>query len=181
MDLKQALPDTVSLFHEDVEWIQLIDYEHVPFRCRKCHNLGHLYRDCPLNKKPPPQMSSENQASNNFTKLVNRRRGNKKSTANPKTDQVKMSKPSTSNSFEALASNDMQDPDNGPKNNKESNKEQPKGTSQQPGDILLNKSTPQSQTKTQAWNFQGMEVNNPEPSTKTLKEREEASQEPQIM
>lgn len=35
MDLKQALPDMVSLFHEDVEWIQRIDYEHVPFRCKK--------------------------------------------------------------------------------------------------------------------------------------------------
>lgn len=34
VDLKQPLPDTVSLSHEDVEWIQLIDYEHVPFRCR---------------------------------------------------------------------------------------------------------------------------------------------------
>jgi len=53
MDLKQALPDTVSILHEDVEWIQLIDYEHVSFRCRKCHNLGHLFGDCPLNKKCP--------------------------------------------------------------------------------------------------------------------------------
>ena len=36
MDLKQPLPDTVSFFHEDYEWTQVIDYEHVPFRCRKC-------------------------------------------------------------------------------------------------------------------------------------------------
>ena len=52
MDMKQPLPDTVSLCHEDVECIQLIDYEHVPFRCRKCHELGHLFRYCPLNSKP---------------------------------------------------------------------------------------------------------------------------------
>ena len=178
MDLKQALPDTVSLFHEDVEWIQLIDYEHVPFRCRKCHNLGHLYRDYPLNKKTPSQMTSDNQELDGFTKVVNHRRGNKKSTVHPKIDQVNMSKPSTSNSFETLASNDMQDPNNGPLKDKESNKEQLEGTSQQPGDNLLRKSTPQSQTKTQAWQTQGMEVDNPEPSAKTLKESEEASQEP---
>lgn len=39
MDLKQPLPDTVRLYHQDQDWIQVIDYEHVPFRCRKCHAL----------------------------------------------------------------------------------------------------------------------------------------------
>lgn len=85
MDLKQALPDTVSLFHEDVEWIQLIDYEHVPFRCRKCHDLGHLYRDCPLNSKPSVQNTQENPTPDGFTKVLNRRRGNKKSVISTKT------------------------------------------------------------------------------------------------
>eukprot|EP00253_Pinus_taeda_P017393 PITA_17393 len=61
MDLKQPLPDMVRFLHEDVEWIQLIDYEHVPFRCRKCHNLGHLFRDCPLNRKMPTSTNAENQ------------------------------------------------------------------------------------------------------------------------
>jgi len=43
MHLSKALPDVVSLYHDDYEWLQTIDYEHVPFRCRKCHALGHLF------------------------------------------------------------------------------------------------------------------------------------------
>jgi len=86
MDLKKALLDMVGLFYEDVEWIQLIYYEHVPFRCRKCHDLGHLYRDCPLNRKPPPQMDPDNLTSDRFTKVMNHRRGHKKSIANTKTN-----------------------------------------------------------------------------------------------
>ena len=47
--LNEALPESVTLAHRDEEWIQPLDYEHVPFRCRKCHALGHLFRDCPQN------------------------------------------------------------------------------------------------------------------------------------
>lgn len=93
MDLKQAFPDTVSPSHEDVEWIQLIDYEHVPFRCRKCHDLGHLFRDCPLNSKPSGQSTQENPAPDGFTKVVNRRRGNKKSMNSTKMTPADLSKP----------------------------------------------------------------------------------------
>lgn len=28
----------------------MLDYEGVPFRCRRCHKVGHLFKDCPLNK-----------------------------------------------------------------------------------------------------------------------------------
>jgi len=52
MHLDKALPDSVSLYHDDFEWIQLIDYEHVTFRCRKCHAHGHLFHDFPLNATP---------------------------------------------------------------------------------------------------------------------------------
>lgn len=33
MCLDKALPESVSLSHRDEEWIQPLDYEHVPFRC----------------------------------------------------------------------------------------------------------------------------------------------------
>lgn len=49
MHLTKSLVDSVSLFHDDFEWIQRLDYKHIPFRCRKFHEHGHLFRDCPLN------------------------------------------------------------------------------------------------------------------------------------
>ena len=60
MHIAKSLPDSIMLAHEETEWIQLIDYEHVPFHCRKCHEHKKLYRDCPRNKihtdnkKSPP-------------------------------------------------------------------------------------------------------------------------------
>lgn len=33
MDLNQALPDAVNISYFDKDWLQIIDYEHVPFRC----------------------------------------------------------------------------------------------------------------------------------------------------
>lgn len=51
MQLDKPLPDLVSILHDDFEWVQPLDYEHVPFHCRRCHALGHIFRDCPLNAK----------------------------------------------------------------------------------------------------------------------------------
>jgi len=50
MDLSRALLDEVILevFYE--KWVQTVDYEHIPFICRRCHEHGHLFRDWPLSK-----------------------------------------------------------------------------------------------------------------------------------
>jgi len=61
MDLSGALPDEVILEVFDEEWVQTVDYEHIPFRCRRCHEHGHLLRDCPLSK-------AENKNKNNTMK-----------------------------------------------------------------------------------------------------------------
>jgi hypothetical protein len=42
-------PGSVTIEYQDEDWIQTIDYEHIPFHCRKFHEHGHLFRDCPLN------------------------------------------------------------------------------------------------------------------------------------
>jgi hypothetical protein len=49
MDISKAFPGSITLEYQDEDWNQTIDYEHIPFRCRKCHEHGHLFRDCPLN------------------------------------------------------------------------------------------------------------------------------------
>jgi hypothetical protein len=49
MDISKALPGSIMLEYQDEDWNQKIDYEHIPFRCRKCHEHDHLFRDFPLN------------------------------------------------------------------------------------------------------------------------------------
>jgi hypothetical protein len=53
MDISRALPGSVTLEYQDEDWSQTIDYEHIPFRCRKFHEHGHLFRDSPLNSQGP--------------------------------------------------------------------------------------------------------------------------------
>jgi len=181
MDLKQALPDTVSLLHEEVEWIQLIDYEHVLFRCRKCHNLGHLFRDCPLNKKMPTSTNANNQAPDGFTKVVNRRRGNKEPNTNSKTDQANKAKSSKPNSFETLANLEAQDPAQEMQKVKDLIQDLPAGPPQHSGDSQSKKLFNISKVDSQAGVSQEMEMDNPESSSKTLKETEEVFTEIQVM
>lgn len=50
MDVSGALHDGLWLEFRDEDYFQAIDYEQIPFRCRKCHEHGHLIRECPLNK-----------------------------------------------------------------------------------------------------------------------------------
>ena len=47
MDLSGALLEAIILEVYDEEWVQTMDNEHIPFRCCKCHEHGHLYRDFP--------------------------------------------------------------------------------------------------------------------------------------
>jgi hypothetical protein len=51
MDVSGALPEAICLEFRDEEWIQKIDYEQIPFQCRRCHEHGLLIREFPLNKK----------------------------------------------------------------------------------------------------------------------------------
>lgn len=102
MHLSKALPDAVSLYHDDYEWLQIIDYEHVPFHCRKCHAQGHLFQDCPSNMKSMTTPSMDKSDSDGFTKVPNRKKTHKKPSPSVKKPVTSTSLPSTSNSFEIL-------------------------------------------------------------------------------
>jgi len=71
MHLNKAHSHSVSLYHDDFKWIQSIDYEHVPFRCIKCHAHGHVFCDFPQNAKPTTNTTSEMPDSEVFTKVNN--------------------------------------------------------------------------------------------------------------
>ena len=78
MDLSGALLDEVILELFDEEWIQIIDYEHIPFRCRKCHEHGHLVRDCPLSKIEDKSKANIMKDPKSFFKVVHKGKGSKR-------------------------------------------------------------------------------------------------------
>ena len=104
MHLTTALADSVSLFHDDYEWIQPLDYEHIHFRCRKCHEHGHLFRDCPLNMQAKDSSPDLNKDSEGFTKIPICRRHTRK----PHATQDQTIKIDPQNRFTVLASQDPQ-------------------------------------------------------------------------
>lgn len=71
MDLSGALLEEIILEVFDQEWVQTVDYEHIPFKCRKCHEHGHLFRNCPLNKEIKKSSSNTVKESDSFQKVVN--------------------------------------------------------------------------------------------------------------
>lgn len=79
LDVSRALHEGVWLEYRDEEYFQALDYEQIPFRCRKCHEHGHLIRDCPLNRKEAEEDKTQNNKDkNNFIKPKNRQRANKR-------------------------------------------------------------------------------------------------------
>jgi hypothetical protein len=78
MDVSGALPEVICLEFKDEEWIQNINYEQIPFRCRRFHEHGHLFREIPLNKKKEMENSKPQQDEDGFVKPKPRSRANKR-------------------------------------------------------------------------------------------------------
>ncbi|XP_057862719.1 uncharacterized protein LOC131071037 [Cryptomeria japonica] len=53
VDLNNPLPDSMEIRMGSSSWIQQLDYETLPFRCRICHEYGHLHCKCPRFKSSP--------------------------------------------------------------------------------------------------------------------------------
>jgi hypothetical protein len=68
MDISQALPGLVTIKYQDEDWIQTINYEHIPFHCKKCHEHGHLFHDFPLNAQTPK--TGEGKQKDGFTSVT---------------------------------------------------------------------------------------------------------------
>lgn len=179
IDLKQPLPDTVSFFHEDSEWVQVIDYEQVPFRCRKCHDIGHLYRDCPLNKTPSMPDKSNNHSTDGFTKVVNKRRGNKKATNNPKANPS--NKATSSNRFEVLNKTYERGSDEEQEKDEAVQQQQPGETSMQGGKKIIHQEHLKEPNKNMSKQSEKMDMEYSQPSGKALTETEDFLQSPQVM
>lgn len=47
-DTREELEENITLHWQHLSHRQNLNYEGVPFRCRRCHKVGHLFKDCPL-------------------------------------------------------------------------------------------------------------------------------------
>jgi hypothetical protein len=85
------------LDYQDEEWAQTLDYEHIPFRCRKCHEHDHLFREFPLNNPPKTAQEDSDKPKDGFTQVTGRRKHQTK-----RIPPQAPAGPPTKNSFDAL-------------------------------------------------------------------------------
>lgn len=78
LDTRGGLQEFITIQWRDTACKKIIDYEGIPYCCRRCHKVGHLFKDCPLLRKsrenvqegesehpldhPPWQNTEKNQA-----------------------------------------------------------------------------------------------------------------------
>lgn len=51
MDVSKGLPAEILIKTSKGSWIQSLDYEGIPFRCRRCFKTGHAAAQCGFEKK----------------------------------------------------------------------------------------------------------------------------------
>lgn len=104
MNIANPIPEAVELeYHEEV-WQQALDYEHIPFRCRKCHEYGHLYKECPLKaeeeERKTKQQRKNTEDNEGFQEIKNRKRSVKETPKEARKEQLAKAK--EGNLFEIL-------------------------------------------------------------------------------
>jgi hypothetical protein len=70
MNISKPLAGAITLDYQDNEWSQTLDYEHIPFRCRKCHEHGHLFHECPLNNPTKTNPEDLDKSKDGFTQVT---------------------------------------------------------------------------------------------------------------
>jgi hypothetical protein len=56
VDLEKGLPEAINLTLDKWTYLQQVDYEQLPFKCKVCHEYGHFAKHCP---KSPPETPPE--------------------------------------------------------------------------------------------------------------------------
>lgn len=93
--------------------MQTIDYEHIPFRCRKCHEHKHLFKEFPLNAANKDGNSDARKDKDGFAQAPGKcKQGGRKKTTQENKD------PSTNKKYAIL-----QDQPENPPNPKEAQME----------------------------------------------------------
>lgn len=78
MNIPSSPQEAINPELEGKYWIQTQDYEHIPFRCMRCHVHENLFFEFPLNepKKDPKEVEAKD--SEGFTKIPSNKHQNKK-------------------------------------------------------------------------------------------------------
>jgi len=50
VDLGKGLPEAIKIKVDQWTYIQQLDYEQLPFKCKVCHEYGHFVNRCSKNK-----------------------------------------------------------------------------------------------------------------------------------
>ena len=59
MDVSKGLPEKICLASPRGSWTQTLDYEGLPFRCKKCHMTGHVAARCSSEKARSKRLPSQ--------------------------------------------------------------------------------------------------------------------------
>lgn len=61
VDLEKVLPEAIQLNLDSWSYIQQVDYEQIPFKCKACHKYGHFSKSCPRAKETQDQDPKQDQ------------------------------------------------------------------------------------------------------------------------
>jgi hypothetical protein len=56
VDMEKCLPEAINLTLDNWNYLQQVDYEQLPFKCKICHEYGHFAKHCP---KSPPETPTD--------------------------------------------------------------------------------------------------------------------------
>eukprot|EP00253_Pinus_taeda_P004060 PITA_04060 len=49
LEILEGIGNSIGTSVKVAETTRRVDYEHIPFCCRRCHEYGHIFKSCPLN------------------------------------------------------------------------------------------------------------------------------------
>jgi hypothetical protein len=80
-DLEVGLLEEIKMKVNNWQHFQKLDYEQLPFKCRGCHEYGHLQRNCP--KNPPSTEKEGHEGWKKARKGRSRERGHRNEQTKP--------------------------------------------------------------------------------------------------
>lgn len=98
VDLEVGLPEAITINVGSWTHLQKLDYEQLPFKCRKCHEYGHFAKGCPSNAEAA---QGKDDGWNQIKRHKPRKTGGPSSKGQP---SIQHTSPPSGNRFDPLSS-----------------------------------------------------------------------------